>query len=420
MIDSYAEVSTLPEKMKKGDILTIPNFLSLFRIILVPFIIWLYCTKENYYAAFGLVVLSGLTDVLDGKIARKYNMITTFGKILDPLADKLTQAALIICLISRYIWMWALIGLFVLKEVISTALGYLSMKASETVSGAMWYGKVNTALLYAVMIVLIVFPGIPLPIANGLIGLCAVSLIAAFALYIRFFWSMVVKGQNNLQKDSWRSVVKIICACLWFVLVLFCLVYRDKITVDAILSIIPKNSWIAALVILGIFAGKSVSIFIYTGIIYAASGAFFSLPVALAVNLVGTIVMFLLPYFIGRTAGSNGIDKLSEKYPRLSLLQGFPSESKFFLSFISRIVGILPVDVVSLYFGCVRTKFSTYLLGSLLGAAPSLVTFTVMGMKIREPGSPEFLISLTVEIAINLLSLLAYLLYKRQHKKTHA
>lgn len=407
----------MSEKIKTKDIFTIPNILSMFRIILIPFIIWLYCSKENYYAAFGLVFLSGLTDVLDGKIARKFNMITTIGKILDPLADKLTQAALIICLISRYIWMWALIGLFVLKEVISTALGYLSMKASETVTGAMWYGKVNTVLLYAVMIILIVFPAIPLPVANGLIALCALSLLITFGFYIHFFWSMVVKGQEKLQKDSWRSVVKIICACLWFVLILFCLVFHDKITVDGILNFIPKNSWIVAFVIIGIFAGKSVSIFIYTGILYAASGAAFSLPVALLVNLIGTLVMLSIPYFMGKAAGAEGMEKLAKKHPKISLLQEFPSKSKFFLSFIARIVGIPPVDAVSFYFGCIRTKFGTYILGSLLGVATSLVTFTVMGMKIQDPGSPEFMISLIVEISVNLLSLLAYFVYKHRHKK---
>ena len=399
-------------KLKKSEIFSIPNLLSMFRIVLIPFIIWLYVTKESYYWAFALVVLSGLTDFLDGKIARHCNMITEFGKILDPLADKLTQAALIICLISRYVWMWALIGLFVVKEIVSTALGYLSVKASKKVSGAMWYGKVNTALLYAVMILLIVFPAIPLSAANALIGLCAVSLLITFVFYIRFFVSLVASGESSI-KGSWRNIVKIICGCLWFLAILFCLVYRDRITVDFILGWIPRNSWVAALVIIGLFAGKSFSIFIYTGILYAVSGAVFSLPIALTVNFIGTTVMLMLPYFMGKAAGSDGMEALAAKYPKIKLLQGFPSESRFFLCFIARIVGILPVDVVSFYFGSVRTGVWTYLLGSLLGILPSLCTFTIMGMKVNDPGSPEFLISLIVEVAINLISLIIYLLYRK-------
>ena len=82
----------------KKDILTIPNLLSLLRLLMIPVIVWLYVKEKNYYAATGMVILSGATDIADGIIARKCNMVSDFGKILDPIADKLTQAALIICL----------------------------------------------------------------------------------------------------------------------------------------------------------------------------------------------------------------------------------------------------------------------------------------------------------------------------------
>ena len=82
----------------KKDILTIPNLLSLFRLLMIPVIVWLYVKEKNYYAAAAMVLISGATDIADGIIARKFNMISDFGKILDPMADKLTQGALIICL----------------------------------------------------------------------------------------------------------------------------------------------------------------------------------------------------------------------------------------------------------------------------------------------------------------------------------
>ena len=146
------------KELKKADILTIPTLLSFFRLLLIPCIIWSYITLKSHYLAVALVALSALTDVLDGFIARKFHMISDFGKILDPFADKLTQATMIICLLSRYQWMWALITLFVIKELISAALAYLSLKASGAVNGAQWYGKINTLLLYAVMLVLFLFP----------------------------------------------------------------------------------------------------------------------------------------------------------------------------------------------------------------------------------------------------------------------
>ena len=93
--------------MKNGidrrEIFSIPNLMGYFRILLIPLFSWMYCTADStgdYYAAAVVVGISGLTDMFDGKIARRFNMITELGKFIDPLADKLTQAALLICLFS--------------------------------------------------------------------------------------------------------------------------------------------------------------------------------------------------------------------------------------------------------------------------------------------------------------------------------
>jgi len=405
-------------QIRKKDIWTIPNLLSLSRILMIPIIIWLYVSRDLYYIAFGVVVLSGLTDLLDGMIARKFNMVTDLGKILDPFADKLTQAALIICLCTRYRWMWALITLFVIKELVSAALAYLSLQASGEVSGAQWFGKVNTALLYAVMIFLILFPGIPLTAANALIAVTAVSLCIAFVLYIRFFWAMVLEGLERLRGNiSFGSVIKVIFTCLWLLLILFCLVYRDKFTTDTILGFIPRNSWIAALCMLALFVFKSIAVFIYAGILYAANGLLFSPPVALLMSFLGSVVMFTTPYLMARFGISGDVKKLAEKYPNVSFLQGFPSENKFMLNFIARIIGILPIDVVSLYMGTVRADFLQFLLGSIAGMSVSMTTFTVMGTNVRDLTSPGFVIALIIEISVNVVSLGLFAWYKHRQKK---
>ena len=95
--------------LKKDQILTIPNLLSVIRLLLIPVIIWLYCIKKKYALAVGVIVLSGITDVADGIIARTCHMVSDFGKILDPIADKLTQGAIILCLTVQYPLMWVLI-----------------------------------------------------------------------------------------------------------------------------------------------------------------------------------------------------------------------------------------------------------------------------------------------------------------------
>ena len=99
----------MSHKYTKKDFLTIPNALSLFRLCLVPLLIWVYCVPKEYIAAVCIIALSALTDIVDGKIARKFNMVSDVGKALDPLADKITQGALIFCLATRYSKIWYLV-----------------------------------------------------------------------------------------------------------------------------------------------------------------------------------------------------------------------------------------------------------------------------------------------------------------------
>ena len=169
----------------KKDILTIPNLLSLVRLLMIPVIVWL--KEKNYYAATSMVFASGITDIADGIIARKCNMVSDFGKILDPIADKLTQATLIICLSSKYPKMLWLIVLFAVKEFIMALLGYITIKSKDSVNSAKWDGKVSTFVLYASMILMILIPDLPIEIVNALTLLCAAILSLSLILYIRFY-----------------------------------------------------------------------------------------------------------------------------------------------------------------------------------------------------------------------------------------
>lgn len=183
----YIMDNKIKDKLKKEDILTIPNLLSFFRIILIPVMVILYA-YDYYYAAVLIIFLSGLTDIADGKIARKYNMVSDFGKFIDPVADKLTQAAMILCLISKYAGMLALIILMFLKECFLFLCSYITFKKTGIVSAAKWYGKATTAILYAVMILLFLIPNIPLTLARILIWICGIVIAASLILYTRLFY----------------------------------------------------------------------------------------------------------------------------------------------------------------------------------------------------------------------------------------
>lgn len=164
-------------------IITIPNVLSMFRIILIPFIIWAYCWDKNYTMTAVLLVLSGLTDMVDGFVARHFCMISNVGKFLDPVADKLTQAAVMISLVTRFSFMLLPLVILVLKEITNFILAFIFYRKSGKVYGADWHGKVATCMLYAMMFLHVVWIDIPAIVSNVLVVICAILMLLSFVLY---------------------------------------------------------------------------------------------------------------------------------------------------------------------------------------------------------------------------------------------
>lgn len=189
------------KKLLGKENLTIPNLLSVFRIFLA-FVFCCFYQKEslNNRSLFlaGILGLSALTDMLDGKIARRFHMVSELGKILDPVADKITQAALLICLVKAYPSIKYVLFLFLIKEVYMAVGGAIVITRSGKNDGAKWYGKVSTAVFYTVMIILILFPAIPRQAANILIAVSGGCMCMAFILYVRDYRNIlkVVREQQ--------------------------------------------------------------------------------------------------------------------------------------------------------------------------------------------------------------------------------
>lgn len=186
----------IKDRLKKKEILTIPNLLSFFRILLIPVIAVLYCRYQNYIGSVAVIVLSGLTDMADGRIARKYHMVSDFGKFLDPLADHLTQAVMILCLIARYPAIVWLVVLFAVKELVLLVCGLFRLKSEDTVTGARWYGKVTTFVIYGSMILLFLLPDIPQTAADLLMILCGVVIAGSMVLYGRYYY-LILKSKGK-------------------------------------------------------------------------------------------------------------------------------------------------------------------------------------------------------------------------------
>ncbi len=172
----------------RAEAFSIPNILSYFRLLLIPLFIVLY-VQEDFTEALITLAASGLSDILDGRIARKYDMVTDLGKVLDPVADKLTQCAMMLCVAMRYPAMWWLLGLHVVKELIMLIMGWYVLKRTDTVNSAIWAGKLCTGVIYAVMMLHVILPHLPQPVSVGCTIVCAglivLSLIVYTARYVK-------------------------------------------------------------------------------------------------------------------------------------------------------------------------------------------------------------------------------------------
>ncbi len=195
-------------KMKKQNkdvlrqIFTLPNVMSFFRLCLIPLMVWLYCIEENYVFTGYIIIISGITDVLDGFIARKFNLISDLGKILDPIADKFTQLAVLICLVSRFPWMLLPIVSMVVKETLVGITGFLAIQKSGKVTGAHWHGKVATVLLYGMMMLHTFWIDVTPEVSSISIILCTVMICVSFFFYLTENVRAIKRADTEKNKDG--------------------------------------------------------------------------------------------------------------------------------------------------------------------------------------------------------------------------
>lgn len=183
----------------KKEIFTIPNMLSLFRLLLIPVYIILYLrakSQTDLFLAASILAVSCLTDLIDGKIARHFNMISNVGKILDPLADKLTQFSLIVCLISRYKTLLYIVPLFVIKESFQLIAGGISIiKRGKILKGAQLTGKLSTTVLFISLIILVLMNQLSETAVAIITLIDYIFLFIAFADYIWVYFKKSYKFQ---------------------------------------------------------------------------------------------------------------------------------------------------------------------------------------------------------------------------------
>ena len=180
-------------------IFTLPNILSFFRLALIAPIVILF--ENDYYGwAFAMIVLSGVTDVVDGWIARTFHLVSDFGKIIDPIADKLTQLAVLLCLLQPKYW-WV-VGVLVFKEVSIGILTLIAMRRTHSVYSAGWYGKLCTATIYLSMFVLILWRSVPqwFVLADCILIVALIAL--SFVNYLIYFTRILREARAESTREQ--------------------------------------------------------------------------------------------------------------------------------------------------------------------------------------------------------------------------
>lgn len=197
------------DKMQEGPvgrespILTIPNILSLFRILLIPVFVYFFFAdsiKNHYLLAVLTFALSGLSDVADGFIARHFGQISNFGKVLDPIADKLTQAATLVCLAFKHRIIISLVILLFTKEILMLIGALLLMGKGARPSEAKWWGKLSSVVLFVTMILFLLdslYVFLPGFVKIGLVIVCGLSIIFSLLNYYPFYRETIQNAQTS-------------------------------------------------------------------------------------------------------------------------------------------------------------------------------------------------------------------------------
>lgn len=169
---------------------------------------------------------------------------------------------------------------------------------------------------------------------------------------------LIITEVGQTDKSKLKTILRrSVIVAVWALILVFCIKKRHRFAFDGVLEFTPSNPMLTTVILLSLFALKSVNAVIYCGLLYAVSGIIFPLPSAAAINLAGTVIMSSIPYFIGKSEGYGAVKEFLKKHSKFEKIKEFRTENEFMLIFLSRALGILPADIMSTYFGACNTPF---------------------------------------------------------------
>lgn len=222
---------------------------------------------------------------------------------------------------------------------------------------------------------------------------------------------------NHEQKSSLLlRILRILSLLLILAGMAFAFFHRDQITVENLLRFSPDNPWLAAGLILLLYAVKSLTFFFPLLVLYIGTGILFPPLLAILINSAGLFLCISIPYALGRFAGKDMADRMFRKYKKAQQFCRFTNRNEWFLSYILRAVNLLPGDAVSMLLGAMKVRYLKFASGSLAGLIPSMIAPTFIGATASNPRSPAFIISCTATVVISAGSILLYRIYLKRQK----
>ena len=212
-------------------------------------------------------------------------------------------------------------------------------------------------------------------------------------------------------KKKLQNTIKYGAIGVWVILIVVVLINKNKITADMILNYTPSNLMLALIVVLLLFALKTLSVVFFSGILYTASVLIFDLPLALFVNALGVVVMITEGYFMGKTFGSDLVGTVAEKYPKIKPILNLEDRKPFLFAFLLRMMKIINFDIGSMYMGASGARFLPYASASFLTVIPDLVLYAVLGKGINDLNAYFAVAAVILFVCVTIASLLvvAYL-----------
>lgn len=209
-------------------------------------------------------------------------------------------------------------------------------------------------------------------------------------------------------KKRWKILCLSVCA-----LALLYFHRTHPVHMDILLSWRPENILLAVLVSISVFTLKALTVFIPLRPLQIMAGHLFPAPAAVAVNMLGQVIVTSVPHWIGKKAGREKVRTMLQKHPKARAILTIQNQNPLAASFFPRACAFPLGDLVTLYLGATGISYGCNVIGSLLGSLPSMLLATFLGASIQDPDSPEFWLALVLNIAWIAVSGLGFYLYKK-------